>query len=108
MPTDEHTVADVFKGTTVALMGAALANAQVFYKDESDPRAAQLAPDPDGLIWMPDEGFANTFAQNATLIRSRCPKLSRGLSRFKSIQEPSLDRRGDQNLTGVFSPKRTA
>jgi len=35
--------------------------AQVFYKDEPDPKAPQLAPDADGYIWMPDEGFANAF-----------------------------------------------
>src|SRR5690349_3808024 len=40
--------------------------AQVFYKDESHPKAPQLVPDADGFIWMPDEGFANAFAQNAT------------------------------------------
>src|SRR5271168_1499991 len=40
--------------------------AQLRYKDESHPKAPQLAPDADGFIWMPDEGFANAFAQNAT------------------------------------------
>jgi pimeloyl-ACP methyl ester carboxylesterase len=40
--------------------------AQVFYRDEIHPKAPQLAPDADGFIWMPDEGFANAFAQNAT------------------------------------------
>jgi pimeloyl-ACP methyl ester carboxylesterase len=28
--------------------------AQIFYKDESHPKAPQLAPDADGFIWMPD------------------------------------------------------
>ena len=32
--------------------------AQVFYRDEPHPKAPQLAPDADGFIWMPDEGFA--------------------------------------------------
>src|SRR3984957_6927421 len=40
--------------------------AQVFYRDETHPKAPQLAPDADGFIWMPDEGFGNAFAQNAT------------------------------------------
>ena len=40
--------------------------AQVFYRDEQHPRAPQLAPDADGFIWMPDEGFGNAFAQHAT------------------------------------------
>ena len=40
--------------------------AQVFYRDERHPQAPQLAPDGDGLIWMPEEGFGNAFAQHAT------------------------------------------
>ena len=40
--------------------------AQVFYRDEPHPQAPQLAPDADGFIWMPDDGFRNAFAQNAT------------------------------------------
>ena len=40
--------------------------ADVFYRNESHPNAPKLAPDADGFIWMPDEGFAQAFAQNAT------------------------------------------
>src|SRR6201990_3397819 len=40
--------------------------AQVFYKDETHPKAPQLAPDADGFIWMPDASFDRAFAQNAT------------------------------------------
>jgi pimeloyl-ACP methyl ester carboxylesterase len=63
--------------------------AQVFYRDEAHPSAPQLAPDADGFIWMPDEGFASAFAQNAS------PKqiaLSRAVQRpisVKCIQEPA-------------------
>src|SRR5262249_34976846 len=39
--------------------------AQVFYRDEPHSLAPRLAPDADGFIWMPDEGFRNAFAQNA-------------------------------------------
>lgn len=39
--------------------------AQVFYRDESHPRAPKLVPDTDGFVWMPDESFAQAFAQNA-------------------------------------------
>ena len=63
--------------------------AQVFYKDETHPKAPQLAPDADGYIWMPDEGFANAFAQNAT---DEQIALSRAVQRpisIKSIQEPA-------------------
>ena len=40
--------------------------AQVFYKDEPHPQAPKLAPDTDGLIWMPDDGFGNAFAHHAS------------------------------------------
>jgi pimeloyl-ACP methyl ester carboxylesterase len=61
--------------------------AQVFYRDETHPKAPKLAPDGDGYIWMPDEGFANAFAQNAT---AKQIALSRAVQRpiaVKSIQE---------------------
>ena len=61
--------------------------AQVFYKDETHPKAPQLAPDADGFIWMPDEGFANAFAQNATEEQlALCKAVQRPIS-AKSIQE---------------------
>jgi len=40
--------------------------AQVFYRDEPHSQAPKLAPDADGFIWMPDEGFKNAFSQHAT------------------------------------------
>jgi pimeloyl-ACP methyl ester carboxylesterase len=38
----------------------------VFYRGETHPQAPQLAPDRHGLIWLPQEGFAQAFAQHAT------------------------------------------
>lgn len=40
--------------------------ADVFYRTERHPKAPKLAPDDDGLIWLPNEAFANAFAQNAS------------------------------------------
>jgi pimeloyl-ACP methyl ester carboxylesterase len=63
--------------------------AQVFYRDETHPKAPRLAPDADGFIWMPDEGFANAFAQNA---RDEQIALSKAVQRpiaLKCIQEPA-------------------
>jgi hypothetical protein len=40
--------------------------AQVFYRDDPHVLAPKLAPDADGVIWMPEEGFKNAFAQHAT------------------------------------------
>src|SRR5882757_379388 len=39
--------------------------AQVFYRDEAHPQAPKLAPDQDGWIWMPEDGFSNAFAHHA-------------------------------------------
>jgi pimeloyl-ACP methyl ester carboxylesterase len=40
--------------------------ADVFYRLEPHPRAPKLAPDSNGLIWLPEEAFAAAFAQNAS------------------------------------------
>jgi hypothetical protein len=40
--------------------------ADVFYHAKPDPKAPKLAPDKNGLIWLPDEAFPNAFAPNAT------------------------------------------
>jgi pimeloyl-ACP methyl ester carboxylesterase len=63
--------------------------AQVFYKDETHPKAPQLAPDADGFIWMPDEGFRNAFAQNATDEQIALSKAVQRPIAVKSIQEPA-------------------
>lgn len=63
--------------------------AEVFYRDELHPKAPQLAPDADGLIWMPDEGFANAFAQNATKQQIALAKAVQRPIAVKSIQEPA-------------------
>jgi pimeloyl-ACP methyl ester carboxylesterase len=38
----------------------------VFYRLEPHPQAPTLAPDNNGLIWLPDEAFATAFAQHAS------------------------------------------
>jgi pimeloyl-ACP methyl ester carboxylesterase len=40
--------------------------ASMFYRLEPHPMAPKLAPDENGLIWMPDESFDEAFAQKAT------------------------------------------
>jgi len=67
------------KGETVA---------QVFYRDEKLPHSPQLAPDADGFIWMPEEGFRNAFAQHATADQiALAAAVQRPIS-MKCIQEP--------------------
>jgi len=38
----------------------------VFNRAEPDPRAPKLAPDSNGLLWLPEESFAAAFAPDAT------------------------------------------
>ncbi|HEX8828961.1 MAG TPA: alpha/beta hydrolase [Xanthobacteraceae bacterium] len=38
----------------------------MFYRYEPHPQAPKLAPDGNGLIWLPDTAFASAFAQNAS------------------------------------------
>jgi pimeloyl-ACP methyl ester carboxylesterase len=40
--------------------------ADIFYRAEPHPKAPKLAPDDNGLIWLPEAAFAAAFAQNAT------------------------------------------
>ncbi|HEY2040709.1 MAG TPA: alpha/beta hydrolase [Edaphobacter sp.] len=63
--------------------------AEVFYKDEPHPEAPKLAPDADGLIWMPDSGFDHAFAQNATAEQIALSKALQRPIAVKSIQEPA-------------------
>src|SRR5260370_27067562 len=63
--------------------------AEVLYRDETHPKAPQLAPDADGFIWMPDEGFANAFAQNGTDEQIALSKAVQRPISVKSIQEPA-------------------
>jgi pimeloyl-ACP methyl ester carboxylesterase len=40
--------------------------ADVFYRLKPHPQAPKLAPDGNGLIWLPEEAFAAVFAPNAS------------------------------------------
>jgi pimeloyl-ACP methyl ester carboxylesterase len=40
--------------------------ADVFYRAATHPLAPKLAPDDNGLIWLPDAAFATAFAQHAS------------------------------------------
>lgn len=62
--------------------------AQVFYRDERHPLAPQLAPDDDGYIWMPEDGFGNAFAQNATADQIAASAAVQRPIALKCIQEP--------------------
>jgi pimeloyl-ACP methyl ester carboxylesterase len=62
--------------------------AQVFYRDEPHTHSPKLAPDADGFIWMPDQSFAEAFAQDATPEQIvLCRAVQRPIS-VRCIQEP--------------------
>jgi pimeloyl-ACP methyl ester carboxylesterase len=63
--------------------------AQVFYKDERHQQAPKLAPDADGFIWMPDDGFQNAFAQHATKEQIALCKAGQRPISVKCIQQPA-------------------
>lgn len=53
--------------------------ADVFYRIEPHPKAPKLAPDANGLIWLPEGAFESAFAQNAT---------KEDLTVFAAVQRP--------------------
>jgi pimeloyl-ACP methyl ester carboxylesterase len=63
--------------------------ATVFYREQPHPQAPHLQPDARGLIWMPDEGFQNAFAQNASKdVKAVSAAVQRPIS-VRCIQEPA-------------------
>ncbi len=62
--------------------------AQVFYRDERHALAPHPAPDGDGFIWMPEEGFRNAFAQHATADQIALSAAVQRPIALKCIQEP--------------------
>jgi pimeloyl-ACP methyl ester carboxylesterase len=62
--------------------------ADVFYRDEKHPQSPQLAPDADGFIWMPEEGFGSAFSQHATTEQIALSAAVQRPIALKCIQEP--------------------
>jgi pimeloyl-ACP methyl ester carboxylesterase len=60
----------------------------VFYKENPHPQAPQLAPDAEGWIWMPEEGFANAIFQNASSDQLSLAKAVQRPISVRCIQEP--------------------
>lgn len=84
---DERVKALVFVAALAPDEGETVA--EVFYREESHAKAPKLAPDADGFIWMPDESFAEAFAQKATAEQiALCRAVQRPVS-VRCIQEPA-------------------
>jgi pimeloyl-ACP methyl ester carboxylesterase len=64
--------------------------AQVFHRDEPHPQAPKLAPDAEGFIWMPEEGFKNAFSQHATAEQIALSAAVQRPISVKCLQEPAL------------------
>jgi pimeloyl-ACP methyl ester carboxylesterase len=62
--------------------------ADVFNRDEKHPQSPSLAPDADGFIWMPDEGFGNAFSHHATPEQIALSAAVQRPIAVKCIQEP--------------------
>jgi pimeloyl-ACP methyl ester carboxylesterase len=62
--------------------------AQIFNRDEKHPQSPQLAPDADGFIWMPREGFGKAFSQHATPEQIALSAAVQRPIAVKCIQEP--------------------
>jgi pimeloyl-ACP methyl ester carboxylesterase len=63
--------------------------AEVFYKEKAHAMAPQLAPTPDGYLWMPDEAFRHAFAQNITEPEARLLSALQRPINVRCIQEKS-------------------
>jgi pimeloyl-ACP methyl ester carboxylesterase len=85
--TDERVKALVYIAALAPDEGETVA--EVFYKDEPHAQAPQLAPDADGFIWMPDSGFDQAFAQNATPAQITLSKAVQRPIAVRCIQEPA-------------------
>jgi hypothetical protein len=74
--------------------------ADVFYRDEPHPQAPKLAPDEEGWISMPDEGFANAFAHHATAEQISLSKACSDRSRSSAFRSRHRSRLGNRSLPG--------
>jgi pimeloyl-ACP methyl ester carboxylesterase len=86
MANDERVKALVYVAALAPDEGETVAD--VFYRNEPHPLAPKLAPDADGLIWMPDDGFRNAFAQNASADQIALSAAVQRPLALKCIQEP--------------------
>jgi pimeloyl-ACP methyl ester carboxylesterase len=63
--------------------------AKVFYLNPSHPQAPKLAPDPQGFIWMQDDGFRRAVAHKASLDQTKIATAVQRPIAVQCIQEPA-------------------
>ena len=80
--------------------------ADVFYRLEPHPLAPKLAPDGDGLIWLPDDGLrGGVRAERIRGGSARCLRLCSGQYRSTALLFLSGARFGRTFRLGFWSPK---
>lgn len=85
--------------------------ADVFYRYPAHPAAPELAPDKDGLIWLPPNAFPDAFAPNATAdeqailaavqrpINAACISVPVGTARWRHVPSWYLCAEQDRMIT---------
>jgi pimeloyl-ACP methyl ester carboxylesterase len=63
--------------------------AKVFYRDEPHPNAPKLSPDKHGFIWMPEDGFHQAVAHDASSEQKRILAAVQRPISLQCIQEPA-------------------
>ena len=63
--------------------------AKVFYRDTPHPEQPKLAPDSDGFVWMPDDGFQRAVAHKASLDQTNIATAVQRPIGVQCIQEPA-------------------
>ena len=63
--------------------------AQVFYRDEPHPEAPKLAPDADGFLWMPEDGFRRAVAHKASADQTNIMAVVQRPIALRCIQQPA-------------------
>lgn len=63
--------------------------ANVFYRDEPHPNAPKLGPDGHGFIWMPEAGFQEAVAHNASADQTTVMAAVQRPIAVQCIQEPA-------------------
>jgi len=63
--------------------------AKLFYRDQPHPQAPRLAPDADGFLWMPEDGFRQAVAHNASVEQTSIMAAVQRPIALQCIQEPA-------------------
>jgi len=63
--------------------------AQLFYRDEAHAKAPKLAPDSNGFLWMPEDGFHDAVAHKASIDQTTIMAALQRPIAVRCIEEPA-------------------